>query len=178
MVNKIEYLGVTLLSAKTFVIDLSSIRRKFFTSTNAILSKCSNTSECVKLYSLESHCLPILLYASECLNLPKFQLAELNSWWNSAYRKIFNYNKWESVKSLISFSGRLDLHHIVNFRTLKFIIKMNQCLNTPISTKVYLNYTYNTGSECTELFKKYNCYKLNNVNMIRNTIYNDFTSLA
>src|SRR3989442_140361 len=171
--DKIEYLGVTILRAMSFQIDLTTIRRKFFTPTNSILSKCTYTSDFVKVYLLESHCLPILLYATERLNLPKLQLSELNSWWNSVYRKIFNYNKWESVKSLISFSGRLDLHHIVNLRTLNFIIKMNQSSNTPISTKFYRNYTYNNSNECTELFKKYYCYKLCNVSMTRTTIYND-----
>src|SRR6267154_1127406 len=63
-VDKIEYLGVTILRAKSFQIDLSTIRRKFFISTNSILSKCSYTSDFVKLYLLESHCLPILLYAA------------------------------------------------------------------------------------------------------------------
>jgi len=67
-VDKIEYLGVTILRAKSFQIDLSTIRRKFFISTNSILSKCSYTSDFVKLYLLESHCLPILLYATESLN--------------------------------------------------------------------------------------------------------------
>ena len=175
-VDKVEYLGVTLLSAKSFQIDLSPIRRKFFTSTNSILSKCSSTSDIVKLHLLESHCLPILLYASESLNLPNQQLTELNSWWNSVYRKIFNYNKWESVRSLISFSGRLDLHHIVNLRTLKFIVKMNQCSQLPVSTKLYLNYTYNISNECTGLFKKYNCYNLCDVKAIKCTIYNDFNN--
>jgi len=86
-VEKIEYLGVTLLKAKSFQIDLSSICRKFFSSTNTILSKCTRTSDFVKLYLLESHCLPILLYASECLNYPNIQLKELDVWWNSVYHQ-------------------------------------------------------------------------------------------
>src|SRR6266516_2215571 len=173
-VNKIEYLGVTLASAKSFQIDLSNIIRKFFTSTNTILSKCSYTSDFVKLQLLEPHALHILLNATESLNLPNHQLTEINSWWNRVYRKIFGYQKWESVRSLISFSGRVDIHHIVNFRTLKFIIKMNRCSHTPVATKEYLTYNFNNGNECTALFKKYDCYKLVDIYLIKKTIYNNF----
>ena len=88
------------------------------------MSKCRFTSDLVKLKLLESHCLPILLYAVESLNLPFSQITEMNSWWNSIYRKIFNYQKWESVKLLIYMLGRLDLHHIINFKTLKFTVKI------------------------------------------------------
>ena len=126
-VKELPYLGITLISAKSFLVDLSCIRRKFFASVNSILSKCSSTSDMVKLKLLESHCLPILLYASESLNLPKFQLTELNVWGNSIYRKKFNYNKWESVRSLIFMLGRIDLIHIVNVRSLMFIKRMFEC---------------------------------------------------
>ena len=123
-VNELDYLGVCLRSAKFFLVDLSNVRRKFFASLNSIMSKCRFTSDLVKLKLLESHCLPILLYAVESLNLPFSQITEMNSWWNSIYRKIFNYQKWESVKLLIYMLGRLDLHHIINFKTLKFTVKI------------------------------------------------------
>jgi len=44
-----------------------------------------------------------------------------NSWWNSVYRKIFGFNKWESVRELVCMLGRLDLLHIVNLRRLTFV---------------------------------------------------------
>src|SRR5207244_2509204 len=95
-VAKVKYLGITIAKARKFTIDFSEIRRKFFASVNSILSKCKYASDLVKLELLEVHCLPVLLYAIDCLNLPHVQLCELNSWWNSVYRKMFNYNKWES----------------------------------------------------------------------------------
>src|SRR5688572_24224894 len=142
-VDKIDYLGITILYSKSFQVDLAPIRRKFFASTNFILSKCSKTSDMVKLFILESHCLPVLLYASESLNLPPHQIIEINSWWNSVFRKIFNYNKWESVRALISYAGRLDVHHIINLRSLNFIIKMNLSAFTPMCIRSYLHQNYN-----------------------------------
>jgi len=86
--DKIKYLGIRLPPSKYFCIDLDETRRKFFMSVNSILSKCKYTNDLVKLQLMESHCLPILLY-----DLKASQIKELNSWWNSVYRKIFGYNK-------------------------------------------------------------------------------------
>ena len=91
-VDKLEYLGICLCSSKSFQTDLSFTRKKFFSSVNSILSKCNFTSDPVKLKLLESHCLPILLYAVESLNLPKTQIAELNSC-GTAYIEKFSITK-------------------------------------------------------------------------------------
>ncbi len=175
-VKELPYLGITLIKAKSFLIDLSCIRRKFFVSVNSILSKCSSTSDIVKLKLLESHCLPILLYASESLNLPKFQITELNSWWNSIYRKIFNYNKWESVRSLIFMLGRLDLFHIINLRSLSFINRMFECENNCNNNafKYYISNVYAVSNECTTLFGKYNCRSSWSISKIKFMISDDF----
>jgi hypothetical protein len=68
---KIKYLhvGVTIFSFKRFMIDFADTRRKFFASTNSILSKCNFTCDMVKLQLLQKHCLPVLLYAIEALNV-------------------------------------------------------------------------------------------------------------
>ena len=119
-VDRIKYLGVTIISAKVFSLDFSETRRKFYMSVNGILSKCKHVSDIVKLELMEKHCLPILTYSIECIKPTKIQLLELNSWWNSVYRKIFGYNKWESVKRLIFMLERLDLLHVINMRQILF----------------------------------------------------------
>jgi len=53
--KSIEYLGVNICCAKTFQVDLSNTRRKFFVSINSILSKCNYTLDIVKLRLLETH---------------------------------------------------------------------------------------------------------------------------
>ena len=106
-------------------------------SVNCIISKCKYTSDLVKLELIESHCLPILLYATESLNLNKADLRVINVWWNSVYRRIFGYNKWESVKEVICLLGRLDLLHLVSIRRLTFI--KNACTNSK-SNSVMFNF--------------------------------------
>ena len=59
--NKLSYLGVVILSGKTFDVDICCVRRKFFSSVNSILSRSSKCTENIKLHLCEAHCLPILL---------------------------------------------------------------------------------------------------------------------
>ena len=162
---------------KSFKVDFSDVRRKFFTAVNTILSKCTYTSDLVKLSLMESHCLPILLYAVESLNIKHSQLAELNSWWNSVYRKIFNYHKWESVKTLICYLGRLDLVHIVNQRRLLFIKKMSMNHRGNIFICDLLRY-YKVSGEYASIFACYHCQEHWTVTKIKGVISNSFNSIA
>jgi hypothetical protein len=137
-VNKIKYLGVTLQAGTKFSIDLSDTRRKFFISVNNILNKSKRASDMSKLQLIESHCLPILMYGIDGMNLPKSQLKDVNAWWNYVYRKIFNYNKWESVKELISLLNRLDVVHLVRLRRLMFFKRMtNVSTNNCVIDQLY-----------------------------------------
>ena len=120
-VDEIKYLGLWLSSNKCFKINLNETRRNFFVSVNCSLSKCKYTCDMVKLQLMESHCLPILMYALESLNIKQSEVKEINSWWNSVYRKIFGYNKWESVRTLICHLGRLDILHMLTLRRICFI---------------------------------------------------------
>src|ERR1700690_652683 len=140
-VDKIKYLGIMLSSAKHFTIDYKETRRKFFVSVNTVLSKCKFTSDIVKLELLESQCLPIMLYSIESLNLSFVHVKEINCWWNSVYRKIFRYNKWESVKETICLLGRLDVLHIVTMRRLKFIKRINQS-NNSVMNSLFTHYLH------------------------------------
>lgn len=127
--DTIKYLGINIVSDVKFTIDLAETRRKFFVAVNTILSKCKYSTDVVKLELMESHCLPILLYGLEGLNLNAAQMKDINSWWNAVYRKIFGYNQWESVKEVIYFMGRLDVHHLLNMRRLLFLKRLTLCNN-------------------------------------------------
>lgn len=126
-VNQLKYLGIYLCAGKKFTVDLSCIRRNFFSAVNSVLSRCNYVSDLVKLELLEKHCLPLLMYCMESLSLSPVQTAELNSYWNSVYRKVFNYNRWESVKELIFFLGRLDFHHLLYLKSVLFLKKFDCC---------------------------------------------------
>ena len=61
----------------------------------------------------------------DCPNTLKVKLFEISSWWNTVYRKIFGYHKWESVKEVICRLGRLDFPHSLNLRQSSFFKNMS-----------------------------------------------------
>ena len=89
--DKFKYLGIIIKSDKKFCIDFSETKHKFVLTDNNILYHCRMCSEFVKLELLEKHCLPILLYTVEVLDLPYGFQKEINSLWNFVYRKIFSF---------------------------------------------------------------------------------------
>jgi hypothetical protein len=174
-VEKIKYLGLTLVAGKVFAIDLSETRRKFFVSVNVILSKCQHCSDIVKLNLVETHCLPVLLYGLDCLNLPGHQLIELNSWWNSVYRKIFGYHKWESVKELIFMLCRIDFYSLLNIRCMFFLKRLciNSCNSLTLSN---LTMYVSASPECKRLFLVCNANMQSSFNQIKSVVWNSFQS--
>ena len=96
------------------------MRCNFFASLNGILSKCPRASDITKLFLCETHYLPVIMYAVESLNLLSSQYKESNSWWNSVYRKIFNYNKLDSVRELIFYIDRTDYKSLCNIKKCNF----------------------------------------------------------
>ena len=47
------------------------------------------------------------------------------------FRRIFRYNKWESVRAVIDGCGRLDVRHLILLRKIQFyrrIFYVNDCV--------------------------------------------------
>jgi len=60
------------------------------------------------------------MYAIPALSLKSRQVDELNVCWNNVFRRIFNYNKWESIKAMILGLGRINLKHLIMLRKINF----------------------------------------------------------
>ena len=86
-----------------------------------MLGNTHTLDELIQLQLLESFCLPVLQYAACAVKLSPSQSAKLNSCWNSVYRRIFNFRKYDSVRACISGLGRLDFQHLRTSLTLVFI---------------------------------------------------------
>ena len=113
--------SVYINSHKGFTVDLTECRRKFFITLNCILSKLNFACDLVKLKLIENYCLSSLMYCIDSGILDAKQLQLMNSWWNSVYRKIFGYFKWESVRIIICCLQKLNLTYIENLQRIKFI---------------------------------------------------------
>ena len=84
-------------------------------------------SELTKLSLFESFALPVLMYCLDVLFLCPVEMRKLNVCWNSIYRRIFNFHRWESVKVLKLMCERLDLTHILDKIKLKFYHRLHRC---------------------------------------------------
>ena len=87
-----SYLGVTIVSHKKFNCCVAEKVKCFYRSANAILRIEGRSNELVMLQLLESHCLPILTYAIEVIDIAERDTRrKLRVAYNSIFRQIFSY---------------------------------------------------------------------------------------
>ena len=96
---------------------------------------------------LEAYCLPILAYGLDSVTLSKKQISQLNVCWNNTYRKIFGYNRHESVKLLICCLQRLDFKRSYDLKRLLFLKRVQSSSNSVIKICVAIR----------ALLKHYSC---------------------
>jgi len=65
------------------------------------------------LHLQETYSLSVLMYAIPALLLTTRQVSELNACWNNAIRRVFGYNKWESVSALLLSLERLNVKRLI-----------------------------------------------------------------
>jgi len=100
-------------------LTLPQLNSHFLLPVTLFMLKLS-LDETLHLSLQESYCLPVLTYAVAALSLSVRQENELNACWNSVYKKLFGFHKWESVKYCIYGLNRLDLHSIIRLRRAVF----------------------------------------------------------
>jgi hypothetical protein len=66
----------------------------------------------------------LLTYSIGALELSVSAVNELAVCWNNAFRKIFHYKRWESVKQLQYFCDRLDFKHMYDLARYKFLMRV------------------------------------------------------
>jgi len=72
------------------------------------------------LHLQETYSLSVLMYAVPALLLTTRQVNELNACWNNVIRRLFGYNKWESVSALLLSLERLNVKHLIMLRKINF----------------------------------------------------------
>lgn len=125
-----RYLGVYLLSSRTFRCSLDQAKRGYFRSVNAIFGKVGrNASEEVVLQLVSSKCLPILLYGLEVCNIKKNDINSLDFTVNRFLMKLFKTNNMVTLYECVSyFNFKLPSVLLVS-RYNKFVSKFNVCEN-------------------------------------------------
>ena len=100
MVDRYKYLGVTVMTSNGFLCSAEKSRSAFFRSANSILRVAGKPSEAVLMKLLYSVCVPNVTYACEVTDFKRKDIEALHVAVNDAIRRIFSYNRWESIKDL------------------------------------------------------------------------------
>ena len=120
-VDKWKYLGVTLLHGRRFGCCVEETLRKFYRSINSILRVDGRSDDIVMLRLLEAHCVPILSYAIEVVNvIDRKQMSKMRAGYNSIFRKLFNYSNRESVTDLQHLLSRPTWEELIAKRKRNF----------------------------------------------------------
>ena len=124
-VSKWKYLGVTLVHGPRFGCCIEETLCKYYRALNSILRVDGRSNDVVMLRLIESHCIPILSYAIEVIQvLDRKQKSKMRVAYNSAFRKIFNYSWRESVINLQHELGRSTWEELIEKRTVNFLSKI------------------------------------------------------
>lgn len=88
--NEINYLGVCILSGRSFKCNIQKVKCKFFRAVNGVLGKISNFSAPMVVLSLiATFCVPVLTYGLNALYLNKSSKHSLDRAFDSVFYKLF-----------------------------------------------------------------------------------------
>ena len=119
-VSTVKYLGVTIDSNKGFSFTAKNEIRSFYRASNSILSAVRKPSEEILIHLLYTNCIPILSYACEIKLFSSREMSDCNTAINNALRRIFTFNRWESVRSLRESFGKRSIYDIFSQTSTKF----------------------------------------------------------
>ena len=87
-------------SEKDFCCSVIKPRSNFYRSSNSILDVLNGPSEDVQMKLLYSICVPVITYACEVIDYSSRDKQSLHVAVNDAIRKIFGYDRWQSIKDI------------------------------------------------------------------------------
>jgi len=111
----------------------------FYRSTNTVLNIIRKPSEEVKMRILYSVCVPTLTYACDVKVFSSKEMTQVHVALNDAIRKIFTFNRWESVKDLRQSFGYLSTTEIFSRAKSSFerqLPSINNSLVTSLSNVI------------------------------------------
>ena len=132
-VSQWKYLGVILESGKNFSCSAKKARVAFYRSANSILRAMRGPSELVQMKLLYSICVPNMTYCCEVTDFPYREKESLSVALNDAIRRIFSYNRWESIRVLRASMGYLSVTEIFAKRKKTFLTRIPRLGNGLLS---------------------------------------------
>ena len=131
--SECKYLGVTVIAGTS--LSFSHLRPliRFRCSANTILNASAVSSDIVQMKLLYSVCIPNLTYSCEVLDYTARQFHTMNVAVNDSMRRIFGFNRWESVRYLRGGFGYPSLTEIFHSRARRFRSRMHLLRNNSLN---------------------------------------------
>ena len=128
-VDRYKYLGVTVVAGNKFSTSHLKPLVKFRSAANTVLNVHRKPSEQILMKLLYATCVPHLTYASDVIQYSVSQLQPVSVALNDCIRRIFTYNRWESVRYLRLSLGYLSLTEIFENRSRNFLKQLSRLGN-------------------------------------------------
>ena len=125
-----RYLGCIVVSGKEFTFSCRKDLTNFRRSVNSIITSLRKPSEQVSMMLLNQFS---MTYASEVKEFSNSDMHSCQVAVNDAVRKIFSYNRWESIRTLRSCFGYKDLYTLFALRKKSFRAKLPLMRNFAVS---------------------------------------------
>ena len=125
-----KYLGIAVVAGRTFSTTFLRPLIRFRSSANSILNAPHLSSEPISMRLLYAMCVPHLTYASDVLPCSVRQMHSLNVALNDCIRRIFGYNRWESVRFLRLSFGYPSITDIFDARVRRFFTRLPGIANS------------------------------------------------
>ena len=132
-VDEWKYLGTTLVAGKSFAFTARPDLSAFFRATNAVLNVLTGAHEHTLLSLLYTNCLPILTYACSVKQYSASDMSDCNLAMNNAFRKIFGFTEWQSIRYLREIFGFKSLYVIFKTAQDRFALACRHHHNPVIS---------------------------------------------
>ena len=121
IVDSWRYLGFSLSNiGHKLVFDIREERKSFFRSSNCIINSLYKPSEEVLMKLFYTNCVSIFAYGIEVKEYLARDLNSINVAINDGIRKIFGWNRWESVRQLRCSFGYKDIFTVIALRKRNF----------------------------------------------------------
>ena len=120
-VSEWKYLGTTLAAGKSFSFTARPDISSFYRATNSVLNVLNGAHKRTLLALLRANCLPILTYACTVKQYSASDMSDCNLAMNNAFRKVFGYTDWRSIRTLreeYSFKSIYEIFKVAQDRFL------------------------------------------------------------
>lgn len=171
--KQIKYLGITIVSSKSFTVSFKDQKSKYFNAANAIFAKLLNDKMNINvtLELIKTNCFPILTYGLCALKLNPADINSLSFAYNCIMCKLFKVKSIKNINECQYFCGLLPLNLLYDYYRYSFLSKYfadNECkFNYAIDLNDFVEYQ--------SLQQKYNLSSNDSKNKVLTAIWCVFT---